>query len=65
MEASWGKTETNAEEMKSIAVHDEVPKEETAIETSGTQKKRHGDRHLAVSRRGRSKNRTQGHGGSW
>jgi hypothetical protein len=63
MGASLRKTETNAEE-KSIAVHEEVPKEETAVETSGTLKKRHRDRHLAISHCSQLKNQTQGNGGS-
>jgi hypothetical protein len=35
------------EEMKSIVEYQEVPEEETAGKSSGTMKKRHGDRHLA------------------
>jgi hypothetical protein len=47
-------------EVDSVVVHQEVPKEEVAMDTFGALKKRHGDRHLAVGRR----RRTQGNGGS-
>jgi hypothetical protein len=63
MKPSLGRTDTNAEEMKSIEVHEEVPKEETSVETSGTLKKWHRDRHITVSRYGQPKNRMQGNGG--
>jgi hypothetical protein len=62
-EAYPEKMEANPEEIKSVAVHQEVPKEESAMETFGTLKKRHGDRHLA-GRRGGPKQRTRGNGGS-
>jgi hypothetical protein len=35
--------EPTSEEMKSKAVHEEVPKEDTAVKTFGALKKRHGD----------------------
>jgi hypothetical protein len=46
-------------------VHEEVPKVESAVETVRALKKRHGDRHLVIRRRGQSKKRTQGNDGSW
>jgi hypothetical protein len=63
MEASLGKTqatnlETNPEAMKSVAVHEEVLKEEAAVEATGALKRRHG------GRRQKPKKRTQGNGGS-
>jgi hypothetical protein len=39
------KRETNPDEMKSAAVHEEVPKEEAAVETSGALIKRYGDQY--------------------
>jgi hypothetical protein len=35
--------EENPAEQKSVAVHEEVPKEEAEVQTSGALKKRHGD----------------------
>jgi hypothetical protein len=52
------------EEMKSIAEHQEVPKEVAAVETIGALKDQYGDRHLAIGRRQQLKKRTQGNGGS-
>jgi hypothetical protein len=52
-------------EVESKAEHDEVPKEEAAVETFGASKKRHRDRHLAIRCRSQPKKRTQGNGGSW
>jgi hypothetical protein len=43
---------------------EEVLKEEAAVENVRALKKRNGDRHLAVRRRGQPKERTQGSGGS-
>jgi hypothetical protein len=40
--------EANPEEIKSAAVHEEVPKAEAAVKTVALLKKGHGDRHLAV-----------------
>jgi hypothetical protein len=51
-------------EVKSEAVHEEVPKEGVAVKSFGTLKKRHGDRRIAVGHRGKVKERTQGTGGS-
>jgi hypothetical protein len=63
-EACAEKMVANPDELKSVAVHEEVPKEEIAVNTFGTLKKWYGDRHLAVRRRRKSKKRTQGNGGS-
>jgi predicted RNA-binding protein with PUA domain len=52
------------EEMKSVAEHQEVPKEKAAVKTIGVLEHRFGDRHLAVGRRRQAKKRTQGDGGS-
>jgi hypothetical protein len=41
-------TEANPEELKSVAVHEEVRKEEATLTTVRALKKRYGDRHLAV-----------------
>jgi hypothetical protein len=56
--------EPTSEEVKSEAVHVEVPKKEAAVKSFGALKKRHGDRHLAVGRREKPRDRTQGKGGS-
>jgi hypothetical protein len=71
LEACLGKTEAYPEnmeadpkEMKSIAVHEEVRKEEATVETFGALKKRHRDWHLAVGRHGKPKEWTQGDGES-
>jgi hypothetical protein len=50
--------ETNPEEMKSVAEHEEVPKEEATVKSVRALKKRHGDQ-------SQPKKRTQGYGGSW
>jgi hypothetical protein len=47
-------------EMKSVAVHQEVPNEEAEVETIGAPEERHRGRHLAVGRRRQPKKRTQG-----
>jgi hypothetical protein len=47
-----------------VAVHEEVAKEEAAVETFGILKKRHVNRHLAVGHRRKPKKLTQGDGGS-
>jgi hypothetical protein len=48
VEAYAEKTEAHPEEMKSVVVHEEIPKEEAAVKTCRAPKKRHGDQHLAV-----------------
>jgi hypothetical protein len=50
-------------EMKSVSVHEEVPKEDAAVETGRALNKRHRDRNLAIGRSGEPKKRTQGNGG--
>jgi hypothetical protein len=54
---------TGLEEMKPVAVREEVPKEEVPVKHVGTMRKRHGYRNLAVGRRGQPKKRDQGKGG--
>jgi hypothetical protein len=56
------KQEANPEEMKSIAEHQEVPKEEAAVNTVRASKKRYGGPNLTVGRRWQLKKRTQGDG---
>jgi hypothetical protein len=63
-EACLESKEPTSEETESKLEHQEVPKEETAVETARTLKKRHGDQHLAIGRRQQLKKRTQGDGGS-
>jgi hypothetical protein len=63
MEACLGKMEAT-EELESEAEHEEVPKEEAAVETFGALKKWYGDWHLAVRRCGQPKKWTKGNGGS-
>jgi hypothetical protein len=72
MEACLGKTatylEANPEEKESVMVHEEVPKEEAAVETFGALKERYRDRHLALRRRGQERNGPRavvGPGRSW
>jgi hypothetical protein len=60
MDAQLEKTE----ETESESTHQEVPKEEAAVETFGALKERYGDRHLAVERRRKPKKQTQGNGWS-
>jgi hypothetical protein len=68
MEACLGKTamdlEANPEEKKSVVVHEEVPKEEAAVETFGALKEKYRDRHIAVRHRGQPRKRNQGYCGS-
>jgi hypothetical protein len=63
-EAYPERMEANAKKIKSVALHEEVPKEEATVRIFGAQKKRYGDRHLAVRRRRQLKKRTQSDGGS-
>jgi hypothetical protein len=56
--------EIKAGEGEIIAEHQEVPKEEAAVEMIGGLKERYGDRHLAVGRRRQLKSRTQDSDGS-
>jgi hypothetical protein len=64
LDACLEKMEANLGEMQSVAVHEEVPKEEVAVIIVAL-KERHGDRHLDLGRRQKPKKRTQDHGGSW
>jgi hypothetical protein len=63
MEACLKKTEAT-EEIETESEHQEVPKEEAALDTIGVMKERYRDRHLAVRRSGQPKKLTQGNGGS-
>jgi hypothetical protein len=56
--------EATPEEMKFVAVHEEVPKEEAAVKTVRELKKRYGDQYLVVGRRRQLRKRTRGDGGS-
>jgi hypothetical protein len=64
-EACLESKEPTSLKVESIAVHEEVPKEEAAVETFGALKKRHGDWHLAIGCCRQLKKWTQGSGGSW
>jgi hypothetical protein len=57
--------EANPEEIESKAEHEDVPKEEAAVETFGALKERYRDQPLAVRHHSELKKRTQGSGGSW
>jgi hypothetical protein len=54
----------SSEEMKSVAVHEEVTKEDAAVKTIRARNKWYVDRQLAVGRRRQPKKRTQGNGGA-
>jgi hypothetical protein len=58
------KMEASPEEMKSVAVHEEVLKEEALVNIVGTLKERYRDQHLTIWRRRQAKKRTQGNGRS-
>jgi hypothetical protein len=51
-------------EIANVAEHQEIPKEEAAVESIGALEDRYGDRHLAVGHRRQPKKRTQGDSGS-
>jgi hypothetical protein len=57
-EACLESKEPTSLQVESVAVHEEVPKEEAAVETVEALKKRHGDVHPAVKSRGQPKKRT-------
>jgi hypothetical protein len=59
------KMKENPEEMKSVAEHQEVSKEEAAIGTIGALEDRYGKQHLPVEHQRQLKKWTQGDGGSW
>jgi hypothetical protein len=63
MEGCAEKLKANREKSDALAEHQEVPNEETAVETIGALGDVYGDRHLAKSRR-QLKKRTQANGGS-
>jgi hypothetical protein len=54
----------NPEETESKSDHQEVPKEEIAMETNGALEDRYGDRHLVIECHQQLKKQTQGDGGS-
>jgi hypothetical protein len=58
-EACLESKEPTSLEIEPVAVHEDVPKEEAAVKTFGAVKRWHGDRHLAVRRRGQPKKPTQ------
>jgi hypothetical protein len=49
VEAYAEKMEPSPEEMKSVAVHEALPKEEVAVNTFGALQKQHGDWYLAIA----------------
>jgi hypothetical protein len=56
--------EVDREKSEGVAEHQEVPKEDTAVEIIGALDDRYGARHLAVGCRRKPKKRTQRDGGS-
>jgi hypothetical protein len=64
MEACLESKEPTLVEVESVAMHEEVPKEEAALKTVGALKKRYGDRHLAIGFLLQLQKRTRGNGGS-
>jgi hypothetical protein len=58
------KREANPEEMKCVAVHEEVPEEDVTVKTIRALKERYGDGHIAVGSRREPKKWSQGSGGS-
>jgi hypothetical protein len=63
-DACLDKMEANPGELQTVAVHQEVPKQEAAVEMIVDLKDRPGDRHLAVRSRRQTKKRTHVDGGS-
>jgi hypothetical protein len=61
-EERLGKMDTM--DLEAVTVHQEVPKEETTVETTGALEDRYGNRHLAVGSHRQPKKRIQGDGGS-
>jgi hypothetical protein len=55
--------EPTSVEMKSVAVHKEVPEEDAAVETGRPLKNRHRGKHLAAGCRRKPKEQTQSNGG--
>jgi hypothetical protein len=64
LEACLEKMEANPEEMKSLAKHQLVPKEEATMQTIGALEDQYGDWHPTIRHRGRLKKWTQGDGES-
>jgi hypothetical protein len=64
-EACLESKEPTSLETESIAVHEEIPKEEAVVKTVRELRNRHGDWHLAVRWRGLPKKWTQSNGSSW
>jgi hypothetical protein len=56
--------EPTSEDVASEAVHEGVPKDDSAVETSRVPNKRHRGRHLAAERRQKPKEGTRGNCGS-
>jgi hypothetical protein len=63
-EACLESKEPTSVEIESVAVHDDVPKEEAAVKIVRAPKEQYGDQHLAIGHRRRLKKWTQGDGGS-
>jgi hypothetical protein len=63
-EACLESKERKSVETESVAVHEEVPKNEAAVKTVRALKKRYGNLHLDVKCRRQLQNRVQGDGGS-
>jgi hypothetical protein len=63
-EASLDRKEPTSVETKSVAVHEEVPKEDAAVKPVGGLRKRHRSRNLPAERRQKPKERTEGNCGS-
>jgi hypothetical protein len=59
-EASLDRKEPTSLETKSVAVHEEVPKEDASAKPVGGLRKLHRGRNLAAERRQKPKERTQG-----
>jgi hypothetical protein len=56
--------EANPEKIENESEHQEVPNEESAVETIRALEDRYGDWHLAIGCRHQPKKRTQGDGGT-
>jgi hypothetical protein len=64
LDACLEQMKANPGEPQFLAVLQEVPKEEAAVDMIGALKGQPGDRHLAVGRRRQTNKRTQDNGGS-
>jgi hypothetical protein len=65
VEACVGKFEANREKSDAVVEHQEVPKEEVAVESVRGLEDRYGNWHLAVGHRQQLKKWIQGSGGFW